>query len=401
MMNNSDYADTSSTTSVASTISISSSSESASGVTSKKSYVAKTCVLCDEVVHDNIGVTPNRNRHKTEYDEWSNKSKKLERQQPKLRDFIAKKTSLPSSSKTSYPIGHQREKELHDAIVQNLIIELGLPLSLVERPAFIKFMSSVNPKFSITSRRTLRRTTIPSLYHKMNDLLKEFCSTAEYISLTLDIWSDRGARSFFNKLCRIVTDNASNNIKAFEDLIIPGFDSYFYGDDENNNGSHLSDCNDSGDDLSDNLTISITNSIEVGLDIVKDSFDNLASSSKLRLPCFAHTLQLVVKDGLAEAMCIKQAITKVSKIVKIAHSSATFAEKLEAIGPSIPTANKTRWNSQLYTVQKRLEIQSSQLNLMLIELKRKDTLLMRQHRASMSQTTIQMLTMLKCNSHLL
>ncbi|CAF2121647.1 unnamed protein product [Rotaria magnacalcarata] len=204
-----------------------------------------------------------------------------------------------------------------------------------------------------------------------------------------------------DKLCRIVTDNASNNIKAFEDLIIPGFDSYFYGDDENNNGSHLSDCNDSGDDLSDNLTISITNSIEVGLDIVKDSFDNLASSSKLRLPCFAHTLQLVVKDGLAEAMCIKQAITKVSKIVKIAHSSATFAEKLEAIGPSIPTANKTRWNSQLYTVQKRLEIQSSQLNLMLIELKRKDTLLMRQHRASMSQTTLQMLTMLKCNSHLL
>ncbi|CAF3620195.1 unnamed protein product [Rotaria socialis] len=132
----------------------------------------------------------------------------------------------------------------------------------------------------------------------------------------------------------------------------------------------------------------ITNSIEEVLDIVKDSFDNLASSSELRLPCFAHTLQLVFKDGLAEAICIKQPITKVSKIAKLAHSSTTFSEKLEATGASIPTANKIRWNSQLYTVKKRPEIPSSQLNLMLTELKLKDTLLMRQHRASMSKTTL-------------
>ena len=33
-----------------------------------------------------------------------------------------------------------------------------------------------------------------------------------------------------NKLYRIVTDNASNNIKAFENLIIPGFESYFSDD---------------------------------------------------------------------------------------------------------------------------------------------------------------------------
>ncbi|CAF3371732.1 unnamed protein product [Rotaria socialis] len=167
-------------------------------------------MLCRKnVVHDNIGVTSNlnhhiKNLHKTEYNEWSNKSKKLERQQPKLRDFIAKNTSLPSASKNSYPIGHQRQKELLDAIVQNLILELGLPLSLVERSAFIKIMSSVDPKFSITSRRTLRRTIIPSFYHKMNDLLKEFCSTTEYISLTLDIWSDRRTRSFCHAIIDIL-----------------------------------------------------------------------------------------------------------------------------------------------------------------------------------------------------
>ncbi|CAF3068624.1 unnamed protein product, partial [Rotaria sp. Silwood2] len=84
------------------------------------------------------------------------------------------------------------------------------------------------------------------------------------------------------------------------------------------------------------------------------------SKSELRLPCFAHTLQLVVKDGLQETICIKQAITKVSNIAKLAHSSIKFAEKLETIGASIPKANKTRWNSQLNTVQKVIEIPSAE-----------------------------------------
>ena len=95
----------------------------------------------------------------------------LDRQQPKLLDFV-NKNALLSSSKQSYPPGHQRQQELHDAVVQDLIIGLGLPLSLVERP---EFMSTVDLKFKITSQRTLRRNTIPTLYRKMNDLLKQLC----------------------------------------------------------------------------------------------------------------------------------------------------------------------------------------------------------------------------------
>ncbi|CAF2895039.1 unnamed protein product [Rotaria sp. Silwood2] len=388
-------------------------------IKNERNWSAK-CIICEETVYDNIGVTSNANRHvkknhQTEYNEWSQKLKQSEQQQPKLFDYISKKRRVSSPSKQSYPPSHPRQQQLHDAIVQNLIIEAGLPLSLVERPEFVKFMSTVDPKFKNISRRTLTRTTIPCLYRKMNDMLKEFCATSEYISLTLDIWTDRRTRSFFsitghaiinmefksyvlcflplhgshnseklleyynltineyqiqNKLCRIVTDNASNNIKAFEDLIIPGFESYF-------NDDNAPDSDDSGSDQSDNdsydnATTYVPSSMSETLNVIEDSFDNLASKSALRLPCFAHTLQLVVQDRLKEATCIKQAIVKVSKTAKLAHSSISFAEKLENIGASVPKANKTRWNSQLYTVQKVLEIPSTQLNSMLTELKRKD-----------------------------
>ena len=180
-----------------------------------------------------------------------------------------------------------------------------------------------------------------------------------------------------NKLCRIVTDNASNNIKAFENLIIPGFESYFSDDDEDDNDINLSDSDDSsldqnGDDFHDNKATHFSMSISEALNVVKDSFDKLASKNELRLPCFAHTFQLVVQDGLREAGCIKQTITKVSKTVKLSYSSTIFAEKLETIGVSIPKATKTRWNSQLFALQKILEISLTELNSILTELKRKE-----------------------------
>lgn len=186
----------------------------------------------------------------------------------------------------------------------------------------------------------------------------------EYYDLTINEFQIQ------HKLCRIVTDNTSNNIKAFENLIIPGFESYFNDDDAPD--SNESDSDHSDDDSHDNTTTNVMPSINETSHVIEDSFDNLASKSGLRLPCFAHTLQLVVHDGLKEATCIKQSIVKVSKIAKLAHSSISFAEKLEAIGANVPKANKTRWNSQLYTVQKILEIPSTQLNSMLTELKRKD-----------------------------
>jgi hypothetical protein len=58
-------------------------------------------------------------------------------------------------------------------------------------------MDLFDPKFTITSRRTLSRSTIPHLYNNMNKELKRFCDEVEFISLTLDIWTDRRVRAFY------------------------------------------------------------------------------------------------------------------------------------------------------------------------------------------------------------
>ena len=61
---------------------------------------------------------------------------------------------------------------------------------------------------------------------------------------------------------------------------------------------------------------------------------------------FAHTLQLVVKEGLQHAGQLKQIIAKVARLVSHVRKSMTTSEILEGY-LKLQMANQTRWNSQL------------------------------------------------------
>ena len=169
-----------------------------------KNWSAK-CILCDKLQYDNKGVSSNiirhiKNQHKKEYEQWSMQLRQLNNtNQKKISDMFAKNDdpTKSTSSKSHYHSNHPRQVQLSQAIVSNLILDLGLPLSLVERQSFINFMNLIDPKFTITSRRTLSRSIIPRLFDKMNTELKRFCDEVDFISLTLDIWTDRRMRAFY------------------------------------------------------------------------------------------------------------------------------------------------------------------------------------------------------------
>ena len=98
------------------------------------------------------------------------------------------------------------------------------------------------------------------------------------------------------KVVRIVTDNASNNLSAFQELVIPGFEVYFEPEDDEER-----------DDEPDATNNGVTN--------VEGAVDN--SDERLRIPCFSHTLQLVVGDGLRDSEAAKGALSKVAAIAKL------------------------------------------------------------------------------------
>ena len=166
------------------------------------------------------------------------------------------------------------------------------------------------------------------------------------------------------KVVRLITDNASNNLSAFGQLIIPGFESYFQSEDDDEEDKERSD--------DDETSI---NSFEG--ELLEDDQTELFSvgDELIRLPCFIHTLQLVVKDGLTEVTSIRLAMAKVAGIATLSHKSTTVAEKLQDIKMSIPMAVSTRWNSQYVTVSKIVDIPNAMLIDILTEEKRTELVL--------------------------
>jgi len=202
---------------------------------------------------------------------------------------------------------------------------------------------------------------------------------ARYIALTIDIWTDRRVHSFLGvtahtfhscksfsgllafkvlkgqhtgvriaeelarvleengikeKVFFVVCDNASNMRKAFDVIrnLVASED-----------GADTLQADQKAESMDDPRAwedLNADDAVEVN--------QVLESHCAERLSCFAHTLQLVVKDGLSKSTSFRNVLGKCSKMANLCHQSTHFREAFEAtfgVGRSIPVANATRWSS--------------------------------------------------------
>ena len=166
-----------------------------------KGKTSATCSLCKEVVWHIRHVTSNyirhlQRKHKTDFAEWIESvtvrnSAGTHLKQPTLQEAIA----APRSS--TYASSHPRQLELTEMVFQNFIVELGSPFSIVEKPAFIRAMAVVDPRFSVPSRRMFTGTYLPKVHDTLIKTLKSTCSSTSFLSLSLDVWTDRRVRAYY------------------------------------------------------------------------------------------------------------------------------------------------------------------------------------------------------------
>ena len=89
-------------------------------------------------------------------------------------------------------------------------------------------------------------------------------------------------------------------------------------------------------------------------EIEADVQESLDICAKTRLLCFAHSLQLVLRDGSTEALTSSKLIVKASRLSSLLHKSTVFKERFETkFGNKrlISSVIVTRWNSILRQLQ--------------------------------------------------
>lgn len=151
-----------------------------------------------------------------------------------------------------------------------------------------------------------------------------------------------------DKVRHIVTDTASNMVKAFK---LPGYE--IENEEEDDTDGEV-ECLE--DDESDDLNMGE----------IDRSFESELSNDLDGLPaehhgCFAHVLQLVVKDGFKRAPQVEKIIRKCSKIVSHVRKSTIAKDHLEG-EKVLQIANATCWNSQLKMLRSIVVVPSDKLD---------------------------------------
>ena len=274
-----------------------------------------------------------------------------------------------------------RNKELTNALLLYIAGDL-CPLSVVESPYFRNLMKKAEPRFKVPSRKHLSDRLLNEKADEIKNKVKEELKRAESVCLTVDLWSNKQMKGFIGitghyildwkiksvmisckrfkqkhtaenirheyeeiissfdinkKILCVTSDNAANMVKAF-DFSLPGYE----------NEKNVDECSDDEDnDENDAFELN---------DKMKD--DILPKHAR----CYAHTLQLVVNDGLRECNSnLRNVISKVSSVVKFVRKSVNASDFLED-EKKLQTATVTRWNSQLIMMKSVLSIPEDKLN---------------------------------------
>lgn len=307
-------------------------------------------------------------------------------------------TSLFPMSSEVFATTHPKYNRFAESLVENLVVACGMPFSIVEKPEFKAFIYGLEPRMPMPCRQTLTYTVLPKLAKKRTAAVQDLMDAASTVALTLDIWTDRTNHAYLaitahtfvhcilqsclltfssfagshtgtriaeeidksvrdnklgGKISHIVTDNASNMKRAIQVLLPHQAD-----DDVDQPDEAVLDDDSLWEDLDAADQEEVT--------------DIVSSKCAVRVACFAHTLQLVVKDGLVKlaAPPVRLAMAKCSKLCNLVHQSALFKGKFEAkfgTGRSLPKPNDTRWNSTFRHLQSIADLHQPSLSSLLTD----------------------------------
>ncbi|XP_074604103.1 E3 SUMO-protein ligase ZBED1-like [Brevipalpus obovatus] len=231
-----------------------------------------------------------------------------------------------------------------------MVVKDNLPLDHVNGEGFRNLMKSLNQFYQVPDRKTIR-SRIDGLYNKMANLKREEMQSVKSISITFDIWKDMyNNTSYLAVTGHYIKDWEMNSI-LLSCLIL----------EEPHTSAYIVK---SLREILDFWTIDLCKIVACVTDNganVKKAVCDLIGSSK-HLPCYAHTLNLVVKNSIESSGNLGEVLKQVRSIVQYFKQSGPAADELRRAQTDdgkvlkVKQDVETRWNSTYLMLERYMKI---------------------------------------------
>lgn len=226
------------------------------------------------------------------------------------------------------------------------------PFSIVEDKGFRALVNHLEPRYTIPSRNHFATKVIPEMYIKTKAKVVDLLTDSDYVSFTTDMWTSSSNDDYMSLTAHFVDSSYCLHHLALEVVPFPEI-------------SHTAE------NISTFITTVIRdwNLSDKVVAVLRDNARNLTlgleKTGFSHLPCLAHTLQLVVKDGLLNAKLVTNLVGTCRRIVgSFKHSSQACkvlkkAQTLVGCKPHrLIQDEPTRWNSTLHMIDRLIEQQA-------------------------------------------
>ena len=250
-------------------------------------------------------------------------------------------------SKKLYDINDKRALAISERIARMIALDLQ-PFSIVEDRGFKELVLYFDPRYTMPSRKYFSETVIPGMYDRCRARVQDMITDQDFLSVTSDIWTSRAKDAyisltghFINKDWRRVSillgvrefndRHTGVNISQIMKQMMAEWDIEF---------KILACTRDNGSNMVAAL----------------DMLDIMA------IPCIAHTLQLVINDGIFKIKSVQDLISTARKMVSYFNHSVVAANCLTNMQKKLGCPEhclvqdiETRWNSTFYMLERLIE----------------------------------------------
>ncbi|XP_018079550.1 zinc finger BED domain-containing protein 6-like [Xenopus laevis] len=285
----------------------------------------------------------------------------------KIRDDLSittkEKLALPLSDdlhiKGKYAPNHPKAQSWNRNIAE-LMCGAALPYSFISSKAFKKFMTRTDPKYCVPSKSFFSGKAVPQLYEAvcekvMNELKR---SESYHIHLTTHLWSSGPSMDYLALTAHwavLNPDNRQSVQRKYAVLCTKGFPKdYIDGSIQQELTQQMNRW------LSPNV-------LSPGFFISSGNFNlihAIKSANFHFIPCFTHTLNLLVMDFLQNNRCIASTIEAARKVCSHFIHSASARKTLSELQFQNNLPNRhlkpetvPHWTSTFYMLQRLLEQQ--------------------------------------------